>query len=227
METLCDIPLFSAMDEKLGEQYGKSCLWKEYGENELVIDEDDETKDVRCVVSGRVRIINRIAIGKEVILGEMKDGDFFGEISAIDDETRSATVTTLMRTKICIVPQKIFHEILCDSREVNFAVLRVLTNRVRRLNFRLAEQSFLQAKHRLYAEIVRLSKPRMGHQGQRSISPPPIQRVLAERIGTRREVVSRELNALEKQGVIEKNKGALVLVNVAELQRRISEAWDE
>ena len=75
METLCDIPLFSALDETLGEQYGKSCLWKEYGENELVIDEDDDTKDLRCVISGRVRIINRIAIGKEVILGEMKDGD--------------------------------------------------------------------------------------------------------------------------------------------------------
>ena len=215
------------MDPALGEQYAKSCIWKEYGEHELIIDEDDETRDLRCVISGKVRIISRIAVGKEVILGEMGEGEFFGEIASIDDETRSATVTTLVRTRICIVPQKIFHDILCDSQEVTFAVLRVLTQRVRQLNFRLAEQSFLQAKHRLYAEILRLSKPRMGHQGQRSISPPPIQRELAERIGTRREVASRELNALEKQGIIEKTRGALVLKNVPELQRRISEAWEE
>ena len=227
METLCDIPLFSSMDAKLGEQYAKSCIWKEYNEHELIIDEDDATRDLRCVISGKVRIISRIAVGKEVILGEMVDGEYFGEIAAIDDETRSATVTTLTRTKLCIVPQKIFHQILCDSREVNFAVLRVLTHRVRALNFRLAEQSFLQAKHRLYAEILRLSKPRMGHEGQRSISPPPIQRELAERIGTRREVASRELNALEKQGIIQKTRGALVLLDVPELQRRISEAWEE
>jgi len=110
---------------------------------------------------------------------------------------------------------------------VNFGVLKVLTKRVRNLNFRLAEQSFLQAKHRLYAEILRLSKPRLGHEGQRAISPPPIQRELAERIGTRREVASRELNALQKQGIIEKRKGALVLIDVRELQRRISEAWNE
>lgn len=227
METLCSIPLFSSMDAGLGEQYAKSCIWKEYNEHELVIDEDDETRDLRCVINGKVRIISRIAVGKEVILGEMGDGEYFGEIAAIDDETRSATVTTLTRTKLCIVPQKIFHQILCDSKEVNFAVLRVLTQRVRTLNFRLAEQSFLQAKHRLYAEILRLSKPRMGHEGQRSISPPPIQRELAERIGTRREVASRELNALEKQGIILKTRGALVLIDVPELQRRISEAWDE
>jgi len=215
------------MEKGMGESYAKSCIWKEYGEHELVIDEDDETKDLRCVVSGKVRIISRIAVGKEVILGEMGDGEFFGEIAAIDDESRSATVTTLTRTKICIVPQKIFHDILCNSKEVNFSVLKVLTKRVRSLNFRLAEQSFLQAKHRLYAEILRLSKPRAGHDGQRSISPPPIQRELAERIGTRREVASRELSKLEKQGLIQKNRGALVLVDVQELQRRISEAWDE
>jgi len=67
----------------------------------------------------------------------------------------------------------------------------------------------------------------LGHEGQRSISPPPTQRELADRIGTRREVVSRELNSLNKQGIFEKTKGALVIKNVAELQKRISEAWEE
>ena len=75
--------------------------------------------------------------------------------------------------------------------------------------------------------MLRLSKPRMGHEGQRSVSPPPIQRELAERIGSRREVVSRELNSLERDGVIQKNKGALVICKVVELQKRISVGWDQ
>jgi DNA-binding transcriptional regulator YhcF (GntR family) len=50
---------------------------------------------------------------------------------------------------------------------------------------------------------------------------------LAERIGSRREVVSRELNQLEREGHIEKARGALIIVNVNELQRRISEALEE
>lgn len=227
MENLRDIPLFNSLSDEEGERYGKSCLWKDYEANELVIDIDEETTDVRFVVSGSVRVINRFSIGKEVILSEMEPGQFFGELAAIDGETRSANVTTLYKSRICIVPQKLFLDFIDGHPDISLKVMKILTKRIRTLNMRLAEQSFLQAKHRLYAELLRLSKPRMGHEGQRSVSPPPTQKELAERIGTRREVVSREINALNKQGFFEKTRGALVLTNVAELQRRISEAWDE
>lgn len=227
MENLNEIPLFSSLDDAEGERFGRACLWKEYDAHETIIDLEDETYDVRFIVSGLVRVIGRFSLGKEVILGEMEPGQFFGEIAAIDGESRSANVTTIYRTKICIVPQKVFLQLLCDHSEINIKVLKVLTQRIRTLNMRLAEQSFLQAKHRLYAELIRLSKPRMGHDGQRSISPPPTQKELAERIGSRREVVSRELNSLHKQGCFNKTKGALVLTDVSELQRRISYAWEE
>ncbi len=227
MDNLNDIPLFSSLDTIRGEQLAKECIWKEYDENELIIDIDEETTDVRFVISGLVRIISRLSVGKEVILGEMGPGAFFGEIAAIDGETRSANVTTLYKSKLCIIPQKTFLKLINLTPEINLEVMRVLTQRIRTLNMRLAEQSFLQAKHRVYTELLRLSKPRLGHEGQRSISPPPTQRELADRIGTRREVVSRELNLLNKQGIFEKTKGALVIKNVSELQRRISEAWEE
>lgn len=227
MENLRDVPLFSSLSPEEGERYGKSCLWKDYEAHELVIDIDEETTDVRFVVSGLVRVINRFSVGKEVILGEMNPGEYFGELAAIDGETRSANITTLYRSRLCIVPQKLFLDILNRHPEISLEVMRVLTMRIRTLNMRLAEQSFLQAKHRLYAELLRLSKPRMGHDDQRSVSPPPTQKELAERIGTRREVVSRELNSLQKQGFFEKTRGALVITDVAELQKRISDAWNE
>ncbi|MBO6813455.1 MAG: Crp/Fnr family transcriptional regulator [Rhizobiaceae bacterium] len=227
MDNICTIPLFSTLEPAIGEQYGKRCLWKDYEAHELIIDIDEETTDVRFVISGLVRVISRFSVGKEVILGEMSPGEFFGELSAFDGATRSANVTALYRTRICVMPQSVFLELVRTSDEINLAVIRVLTQRIRQLNMRLAEQSFLQAKHRLYAELIRLSKPRPANPEQRSISPPPTQKELAERIGTRREVVSRELNALQKEGVFEKGRGALVLCDVAELQKRISNAWNE
>ncbi len=227
MQSLNQIPLFKDMEPAMAERYSRSCFWKDYDEFELIIDVEDETTDVRFLLSGSVRIIHRIAVGKEVILGEMEAGDFFGEIAAIDSEFRSANATTLTRTRICIMPQKIFMEILEKDPVVNCKVLKVLTHRIRSLNLRLAEHSFLQAKHRLYSELLRLSKQRPGHEGQRSISPPPIQRELADRIGSRREVVSRELNTLERDGVIKKTRGAIIIFKVSELQNRISAGWEQ
>ncbi len=226
MQDLSEIPLFSSLTPDQSNRYARSCTWREYGENELVIDIEDETTDVRFIVQGSVRIIVRIALGKEVILNEMGKNSFFGEISAIDQSPRSANVTTLTRSRICTMPASIFREILRECPDVTMEILKLLANRVRELNTRLAEHSFLQAKHRLYSELLRLSKPRASNPQQRIVSPPPTQRELAERIGTRREVVSRELNALQRQGHIEKSKGGIIVSNVDELQRRISDGWE-
>ncbi|MFK7903382.1 MAG: Crp/Fnr family transcriptional regulator [Nitratireductor sp.] len=225
MKSLTQIPLFKSLTPAKDEQYLKSCVWREYGENELVIDIEEETTDVRFILYGSVRIIIRIAVGKEIILGEMGDGEFFGEIAAIDDLPRSANVTTLTNTTICKMSSKLFNQILLENAQVSVEVLKTLSRRIRSLNERLAEHSFLQAKYRLYSELFRLSKPRLKDKTQLIISPPPSQKEIAERIGTRREVVSRELNALEKQGHIEKTRGGIIILNAQELQSRITKAW--
>ena len=226
MHDLSEIPLFQELPSDMSARYAKSCSWKEYGEHELVIDIDDDSTDVRFIISGSVRIIVRIAVGKEVILGEMSEGSFFGEISAIDGSPRSANVTTMTNSRICTMPASVFREVLKESPDVSMKIMVMFAERVRALNNRLAEHSFLQAKHRLYSELMRLSKPRAANKAHRIVSPPPTQKELAERIGSRREVVSRELNSLERQGHIEKARGGIIIANVGELQHRISEGWE-
>jgi len=226
MQDLSEIPLFADLPKDVSEKFARSCSWRDYGEHELVIDIEDDSTDVRFVVSGSVRIIVRIAVGKEVILGEMGEGSFFGEISAIDGSPRSANVTTLTRARICTMPSSVFQTVLREEPDIAMKILIMFAGRVRSLNMRLAEHSFLQAKHRLYSELLRLSKTRAANPKHRIVSPPPTQRELAERIGTRREVVSRELNALERAGHIEKAKGGIIIANVGELQHRISEGWE-
>ena len=208
-------------------RYSQRCTWRSYDENELIIDFEDETRDVRFIISGKVRVILRIATGKEVILDEMKDGAFFGEIAAIDDEGRSANVTALSKVKICAVPQSLFLELVDTQPTVNRKVMRTLTERCRHLNSPLAEHCFLQTKHRLYSELLRLSLPRPGHPGQRSISPPPTQKDLAARIGTRREVVSREIAHLKRHNIVDKTTGALILCDLPKLNAIITGRWEE
>lgn len=226
MDSLSQISLFTDVPPDSLERYSRLCAWKRYEENELVIDFEDDSRDVRFLMSGMVRVILRIATGKEVILAEMGEGAFFGEIAAIDNEGRSANVTALSRAHMCIMPQKVFLDIIEECPSANRAVMRTLADRCRNLNARLAEHCFLQTKHRLYSELLRQSKPRPGHEGQRSISPPPIQKDLASRIGTRREVVSREIANLKRARIVDKTTGALILTDLPKLNALISEGWE-
>lgn len=183
---------------------------------------DDPSTDVLFVVNGSVRVIHRAADGKQVILGELGPGCMFGEMAAIDGVPRSASVTTLQTSLIGSMRAKAFLDVLEHEPEICRAVLNMLVARIRSLNHLLSEHAYLTAVERLYAELLRLSRPRAGHEGQRSISPPPTQQDLAERIGSRREVVSRAVRRLEKDGLVEKTRGALVLTDPGALNRRIS-----
>ena len=221
------IPLFKALDPATLKTYASRVRWAKFEENELVIDYDDNSNDVYFIISGQVRVLYRTITGKEVILKEMTGGQFFGELSAIDGVGRSANVTALNRSQMCIMSGAVFMELVANTPSVCKQILTILATRIRFLNTRLAEHSFLQTKHRLYAELIRLSQPRTGHQGQRVVTPPPFHHDLAARIGCRREAVSRELSALEKEGLVAKNRGALVLVNPDELNKRISAALSD
>jgi CRP-like cAMP-binding protein len=161
-----------------------------------------------------------------VILGEFSDGEFFGELAAIDGTTRSANVTAMVNTRLLTLPQSAFLTILREAPEVSLQLMRSMSALIRSLNTRLAEHAFLPAKYRLYSELIRLSKPRKGHDSQRIISPPPIQLELAERIGCRREVVSREIAKMEREKVVERSRGGLILADMSELNRRLTEGWN-
>ena len=222
---LSDIALFEGMEPDELVRIARQCNWSDYSNHELVVDFADASTDVRFIVSGEVRVIFRAPSGKEMILGEIGEGQFFGELAAIDGQTRSANVTALSRSRICKMPAGVFRALLAEHPDIALKVMTVLSARIRHLNLRLAEHSFLDARFRLYNELIRLSRPRSGKPDQRIISPPPNQSELAERIGCRREVVSREIARLKSDNIVELTKGGLVLARPETLSHLLSEAW--
>jgi CRP-like cAMP-binding protein len=209
------------------EKFERRCLWRRFEDGETVVDYEDESSDVYFIIAGEVRVLIRTPAGKEIILAEMRAGQFFGELSAIDAVQRSANVTALTRSELCIMPAVVFREIIFASQTACDKILKLLSGRVRELNHRLAELSVLDLKHRLYSELMRLSHPRPGHPGERAVTPPPYHHILAARIGCRREQVTRELSAMSTEGVVEKTRGALVILKPQVLQTRLKEALRE
>lgn len=224
MDEIRKIPLFSGLGDGDARRLSVHCAWRTVAENELIIDYEDETAEVLFVVDGRVRILLRTAAGREVILDDMQGGKYFGEMAAIDGMPRSANVTALDKTRICAMPDQVFRDACTTIPSVGLSVMKVLAARVRTLNQRLSEYAFLTARQRLCAELLRLSRPRMGSNTQRIVSPPPLQRELADRISTQREVVTREIAGLARKGIVEKTRGGLVLLDPEQLNSIIDEA---
>lgn len=220
------IPLFEGLSPEKAEIHARQCVRRRYGEGELVLDFDDVSTDVYFVVHGEVRVLIRTAAGREMILGELGPGAYFGEMAAIDGLKRSANVTALTNAELCAIPASAFLDIVLSEPQICRRLLRALTLRVRELDMRLVEHSMLDLRHRLYSELLRLAAPRHGDAAQYIVSPPPRQQDLAARIGCRREQVSRELTAMIDEGVAEKTRGGLVLTQPEVLRDRVRRMLD-
>lgn len=76
-----------------------------------------QTSDrVHVVLSGRVKLSSVSEDGKESVLAIRGPGDLLGELSAIDDEPRSASATALEPVEALVVPAGDFRSFLAQTR---------------------------------------------------------------------------------------------------------------
>lgn len=223
MGRLANVNLLKGLDIDLAPFESRS-HWRRFDPEEVLVDFDELSTDVYFLLSGEVRVLMRTASGKEVILNEMKPGEVFGELAALDGIKRSANVTALTRGEACVMPAAVFKELLFANRPVAERLFCLMASRLRELNAKFMEQTVLDLRHRLYSELLRLSVPR-GEKGvERVITPPPFHHIVAARIGCRREQITREFSMLTQEGLIERTRGALILRQPEVLKARVAEA---
>ncbi|MGO4704363.1 Crp/Fnr family transcriptional regulator [Microvirga sp. 2MCAF38] len=225
MARLASVFLFKDLNIDLAPFEARSS-WRRFEPEEILVDFDDPSTDVYFLLAGDVRVLMRTAAGKEVILDEMRAGELFGELAAMDGIKRSANVTALTRGEACVMPSSVFRELVFANQPVAERLFCLLSSRIRELNERFVEQTVLDLRHRLYSELLRLSIPR-GASVERVVTPPPFHHILAARIGCRREQVTREFTVMAQEGLIERTRGALVLRRPDLLRERVSEALRE
>jgi len=216
-------PFFRGLPPAAARRHAHAARWLTGEPGALLVDFDDVSDDVFFVVTGSVRVTVRTPGGRELILDDIGPGAFFGEMAAIDGAPRSAAVAVLHRCRICRLPGAAFMALLAEAPDLSLRMMRLLAGRIRDANARLLDLTTLDIRNRLHAELLRLAGPATA-DGVRSISPPPVQHVLASRIGARREPVSREIAQLVREGVLLRTRGALILRNPAELACRVARA---
>jgi CRP-like cAMP-binding protein len=217
-ETLGKLPLFRSLDAAAVRRLDQACAWQRVAAGQSVLDYQAGGTELFFVLHGHVRVMVISGPGS-VILRDIRDGEFFGELAAIDGQPRSGAIIAVTDTVLAQMSAKVFRETVHAHADVCDQLLMLLASQVRMLANRVNEQSTLNVQQRIYAELVRLA--RTSPKGEAVISPPPTHAELAQRVSARREAVTRELNALEKVRLIERRRGAIVLLDPAKLKQMI------
>jgi CRP-like cAMP-binding protein len=221
---LTAVEFFRTLPPDAIEALSKRCQWHRYSSNQLIVGQDDQTKDVFFIVRGKVRVTVYAASGKEVSFRDLRAGQMFGELSAIDGQRRSATVLALQEALLARMPSHVFWTAVERYPQVAAAVLHHLVSLVRALSDRVFEFSTLAVKNRIHAELLRLAREASGRDnGIIHISPAPTHAEIASRISTHREAVTRELNELVRAGLVERCSGGLIIRDIERLARLVDD----
>ena len=226
-ETLAGIGILKHLPDRDLAQLAGRCQWSRYGANQQVVGYQDETKDVFFIVVGEVRVTIYSLSGKTVTFRDIGAGELFGELAAIDGKPRAADVVALTESLIASMPADVFLDLMRNDPEVSASIHRQLAGLVRSLTDRVFEFSTLAVKNRIHAELLRLARDHMRDENTAVISPVPTHAEIAARVSTHREAVTRELNALERAGLIERHGGTLIIPDFARLARMVEEVLGE
>ncbi len=225
--TLSGIPLLRSLDAATRQSLEQRCRWQRYGAHDEIISRENDSRDVYFIISGRVRVVNHSLSGREIAFHEMDAGEYFGELAAIDERPRSATVLALNDALLAAVSPDTFINLLHDHPEMAIEVLRELAQFVRVSTDRIMELSTLGAHNRVHSEILREARA-LATEGDNSarISPIPVHADIASRVSTTRETVARVLSELAKQGLVTREKNALVVHDLEQLEKIVNEVRD-
>jgi CRP-like cAMP-binding protein len=96
-----------------------------------VFSEGDTGDSLYIVVEGRVRVHKG-----DKLLVEMSERECFGEMSVLDSESRSASVTAVMESLLLKIGRDDFKEILNERPDIALGIMKVLSRRLRETNTR-------------------------------------------------------------------------------------------
>ena len=203
-ELFRQVPLFSGLEDEDLASLISVASRRKYPKDGVIFFEHDVGDALFLILSGRVKVTILSDDGREIILAMLSDGDFFGEMSLLDNEPRSATAIALQETEMVVLHQRDFLSIVEKRPGVLIDLLSVLSSRLRKANQQIGNL----ALHDVYGRVARILLEMASEDGTRQPDGRvtfrrPTHQEIANMIGATRETVSRMISDLHRQGYIE------------------------
>ena len=214
IELLQSVSIFWDLNEDELGHIADKMVAKHFENGNYIFLEDSEGEQCFFVLEGSVKVTRLSKDGREVILAMLNEGDFFGEMSLLDGESRSANVIALEKTKVLTLDRNDFIAVVNDYPQIAVQLLKELARRLRKSDRQIASLSLSDAEKRIALCIIRFADEQgVIQNGKVSIPKTPIQQDIANMAGTSRETVSRALGLLEKENLLERHGRELIILD--------------
>ncbi len=222
---LTQLPLFADLSDAEIAQVSAAMRRRRYAKGSLIHTAGAMGVDLYVIESGRVTIQLPSERGDALTLRLLWRGDFFGEISLLDDEPLYGDATALDDCDLLLLAKRDFLDLLDRYPRVSRRLLTIICRRLRH-NARFAQDlAFLDVPTRLAHALVTLVESE-GWGWTRDGRPHDAhlieitQSALAAQVGATRESINKWLGYYERRGYLRCTRDRIAVLQLDELRAR-------
>jgi CRP/FNR family cyclic AMP-dependent transcriptional regulator len=204
------VPFFTSLNDRELDVVRAVAAEKSYPKNAVVLTEGEMGDSLYMIQSGKVKVFIGDEEGREIILKILGPGAFFGEMSMIDKQPRSASVTTLEASTFLVLTHVAFERCVEQAPRIAALVMQCLAQRVREADRKIGTLALMDVYGRVASTLLELS---VYSDGKLMVGEKLSQQDLANMVGASREMVNRILKDLSDRGFISIESKAITIIN--------------
>jgi len=215
------MPLFEGLAHEEMEALASLLRLRSVKKGDVIFRKGDEGTNLYAILRGCVRITVPTALGDEIAVAVMKDGEFFGEMALLDGMPRSASASAGEETQLAILERSDFLKFLAKRDHAIQAILMALSWRLRKTDDLISEICFSSLSQRRAKRIMDLADDESGEgrqDSERQINMT--QKELSEMLGVSRESVNKELKVLRDKEIVRTERGKIIVSDLERLKKR-------
>jgi CRP/FNR family transcriptional regulator len=196
-------PMFSALEDRDLRALADRAIETKLGRGEILFMEGDEARGLYCIVEGSVRAFRESLEGREQVIHVETAGATVAEVPVFDEGKYPSTVAGDEDSVLLFIDKRDVRRLCLEHPQIAVAALRLLAGRLRKCAALVEDLSLHEVDQRLAKFLAGEARAR-GTRTRTGIvlEMPLTNQQVAARIGSVREVVSRALARLQKNGLI-------------------------
>lgn len=181
----------------------------------VLFKEGEPGREMFVVQSGKVRL-QRTIRGVEKILAEVGPGEFFGEMSIINDKPRTASAVVVEDAQLLVLDPKTFEAMIKANTEIAVRMIKRLAARLDAANQQIENLMLGDANSRIVHALLKLCDGVAKDADGRSVVPTSVED-LARRTGVDEAKIVEVLSRLERSRLALKHDGGLLVPDTQKL----------
>jgi CRP-like cAMP-binding protein len=214
----------SELPETVRKEMSSLSTVRRLSKGESVYAKGDESSEFYQLLDGAIKLCNYSLDGKEILMGEFRPGDCFGEMGLIDGLPRTSCAVAVRESRVSVISKPNFFTLYRKHPQISWQLNLMQCRRIRFLFSLTEDAAGLNIHVRLARIIHRLAYSHGYRDESDGVYIDVSHEELSKMLGASRQSVSKELKLLERQGDIQLRYGKILIRDLESLADRYEKA---